>query len=124
MTYLNPKNELFRPEWVPTTLLGLAGGIIMFIAGVLFFIVFFGTVLKKKSTEGELNLPVSEALHDENRIPLFDQFKPWLVTMAVILVLAYTPALLNVMKNTGPGAPAFTPDNPVPAQLLTPENKR
>jgi len=51
MTYLNPKNELFRPEWVPTTLLGLAGGIIMFIAGVLFFIVFFGTVLKKKSTE-------------------------------------------------------------------------
>ena len=124
MTYLNPKNELFRPEWVPTTLLGLAGGIIMFIAGVLFFIVFFGTVLKKKSTEGELNLPVSEALHDENRIPLFDQFKPWLVTMGVILVLAYTPALLNVMKNTGPGAPAFTPDNPVPAQLLTPENKR
>jgi cytochrome c oxidase subunit 1 len=102
MTYLNPKNELFRPEWVPTTLLGLAGGIIMFIAGVLFFIVFFGTVLKKKSTEGELNLPVSEALHDEDRIPLFDQFKPWLVTMAVILVLAYTPALLNVMKNTGP----------------------
>jgi cytochrome c oxidase subunit 1 len=124
MTYLNPKNELFRPEWVPTTLLGLAGGIIMFVAGVLFFIVFFGTVLKKKSTEGELNLPVSEALHDENRIPLFDQFKPWLVMMAVILVLAYTPALLNVMKNTGPGAPAFTPDNPVPAQLLTPENKR
>jgi len=124
MTYLNPKNELFRPEWVPTTLLGLAGGIIMFIAGVLFFIVFFGTVLKKKSTEGELNLPVSEALHDENRIPLFDQFKPWLVTMGVILVLAYTPALLNVMKNTGPGAPAFTPDNPVPAQVVTPENKR
>jgi len=124
MTYLNPKNELFRPEWVPTTLLGLAGGIIMFIAGVLFFIVFFGTVLKKKSTEGELNLPVSEALHDENRIPLFDQFKPWLVTMGVILVLAYTPALLNVMKNTGPGAPAFTPDNPVPAQVVTPENNR
>ena len=124
MTYLNPKNELFRPEWVPTTLLGLAGGIIMFIAGVLFFIVFFGTVLKKKSMEGELNLPVSEALHDENRIPLFDQFKPWLVTMGVILVLAYTPALLNVMKNTGPGAPAFTPDNPVPAQVVTPENKR
>ena len=124
LTYLNPKNELFRPEWVPTTLLGLAGGIIMFVAGVLFFIVFFGTVLKKKSTEGELNLPVSEALHDENRIPLFDQFKPWLVTMGVILVLAYTPALLNVMKNTGPGAPAFTPDNPVPAQVVTPENKR
>ena len=123
MTYLNPKNELFHPQWVPTTLLGLAGGIIMFIAGVLFFVVFFGTMFRKKQTEGVLDLPVSEALHDEKRIPLFDQFKPWLVTMAIILVLAYTPALINVMKNTGPGAPRFTPDNPVPAEVVTQENK-
>src|SRR4051812_14650469 len=68
MTYLNPKSELFTPEWVPTTLLALAGGIIMFVAGVLFFIVFFGTILRKKSEEGQLILPVSEALHDEDRI--------------------------------------------------------
>ncbi len=123
MTYLNPKNELFHPEWVPTTLVGLAGGIIMFIAGVLFFVVFFGTMFRKKQTEGVLELPVSEALHDEKRIPLFDQFKPWLVTMAIILVLAYTPALINVMKNTGPGAPRFTPDNPVPAEVVKEENR-
>jgi len=64
MTYLNPKNELFTPEWVPTTLLALAGGIIMFIAGVLFFIVFFGTMLSKRRKESILVLPVSEALHD------------------------------------------------------------
>ena len=123
MTYLNPKNELFHPEWVPTTLLALAGGIIMFAAGVLFFVVFFGTMFRKTREEGALNLPVSEALHDEKRIPLFDQFKPWLVTMAIILVLAYTPALLNVLKNTGPGAPRFTPDNPVPAEVVKQENK-
>jgi len=47
---------------------------------------------------------------------LFDKFKPWLATMAVILVIAYTPALINVVKNTGPGAPRFTPENPVPVQ--------
>jgi len=116
MTYLNPKHELFTPEWVPTTMLALVGGIIMFIAGVLFFIVFFGTMISKKQTESSLELPVSEILHDEKRIPLFDKFKPWLVTMAVILVIAYTPALINAVKNTGPGAPRYTPDNPVPVE--------
>src|SRR5206468_11943758 len=54
ITYLNPKSELFTPEWVPTTLLALIGGIIMFIAGVLFFIVFFGTMLGKKKKESNL----------------------------------------------------------------------
>lgn len=116
LTYLNPKNELFTPEWVPTTLLALAGGIIMFTAGVLFFIVFFGTAFSKKTKESVLSLPVSEALHDEKRIPLFDKFKPWLVTMAVILVISYTPAIFNAVKNTGPGAPRYTPDNPVPVE--------
>jgi cytochrome c oxidase subunit I len=116
LTYLNPKNELFTPEWVPTTMLALAGGIIMFIAGLLFFVVFFGTMMSKRKEEEVLEIPVSEALHDEKRIALFDRFKPWLVTMAVILAVAYTPALLNATKNTGPGAPRFLPDTPVPIE--------
>jgi len=120
LTYLNPKNELFTPEWVPTTMLGLLGGIIMFITGMLFLIVFFGTMLKKRSGEGVLTFPVSEVLHDEKRIPLFDKFKPWLVAMAVILVIAYVPAFIDATKNPGPGAPRFTPDNPVPMQTEQP----
>ena len=114
MTYLNPKNELFTPEWVPTTTLALLGGIIMFIAGMLFLVVFFGTMLKKQSEAAMLEFPVSENLHNERRIPLFDSFKPWLVTMAIVLVIAYVPAFLDATKNPGPGAPRFTPDNPVP----------
>ncbi len=116
LSYLNPKNELFRPEWVPTTLLALAGGIIMTFAALLFFIVFFGTLLSKKKTEGILSLPVTGILHDEKRIPLFDTFKPWLVMMAIIILLAYVPAFMNASNNPGPGAPPFTPDNPVPVQ--------
>ena len=114
MTYLNPKNELFTPEWVPTTTLALLGGIIMFIAGMLFLVVFFGTMLKKQTEAAMLEFPVSENLHNERRIPLFDSFKPWLVTMAIVLVIAYVPAFLDATKNPGPGAPRFTPDNPVP----------
>jgi cytochrome c oxidase subunit 1 len=116
MTYLNPKNELFTPEWVPTTMLALAGGIIMTFAVLLFFIVFFGTMFSKKKEQGSLDLLVSEVLHDEKRIALFDTFKPWLIMMGIIIILAYVPAFMNASKNPGPGAPAFTPDNPVPVQ--------
>ena len=113
-TYLNPDSDFFRSDWVPTTLLALLGGIIMFITGMLFIIIFFGTILGKKKEEGILEIPVSEAYHNEKRVPLFDKFKPWLVTMIVIILLAYIPALLNVNKNSGPGAPRFSIDNPVP----------
>ena len=114
LTYLNPKNELFTPEWVPTTLLALLGGIIMFVAGMLFLVVFFGTMFRKRTYEALLEFPVSEALHDEKRIPLFDKFKPWLVAMGVVIAIAYIPAFLDATRNPGPGAPQFTPDNPVP----------
>ncbi|HEU0111098.1 MAG TPA: cbb3-type cytochrome c oxidase subunit I [Flavisolibacter sp.] len=123
MTYLNPKHELFTPEWVPTTLLGLLGGIVMFIAGMLFLVVFFGTMFRKSTEEAVLEFPTSEAIHDEKRIPLFDTFKPWLVTMGVILVIAYVPAFLDATKNPGPGAPRFTPDNPVQLESSIPANK-
>lgn len=113
-SYLDPANELFRSDWVPTTTLAMLGGIIMFVAGMLFIIVFFGTVLSKKSVEGVLDIPVSEAYHDEIRVPLFDKFKPWIITMIIILLLAYIPALLNVNKYSGPKAPRFDIDNPVP----------
>lgn len=113
-SYLNPQSELFRSDWVPTTTLALMGGIVMFTAGMLFIVIFFGTILSKKKETGELNIPVSEAYHDEKRVPVFDKFKPWIIAMIIILVLAYVPALLNVQKNSGPGAPRFNIDNPIP----------
>jgi cytochrome c oxidase subunit 1 len=118
MSYLNPKSELFRSDWVPTTTIALMGGIIMFVAGMLFIIIFFGTVISKKKEEGVLELPVSEAYHDEKRIPLFDKFKPWLVAMVIILLVAYIPALMNVMKNSGPKAPPFNDNSPVPVVII------
>jgi cytochrome c oxidase subunit 1 len=118
MTYLNPKNEMFHPEWVPTTTLALLGGIIMFIASMLFIIAFFGTVFSKQKQEAVLELPYSEAYHDEKRVPLFDKFKPWLVTMAIIILIAYVPAIMNVLKNSGPKAPPFNINNPTPIESV------
>jgi cytochrome c oxidase subunit 1 len=118
ISYLNPQSELFRSDWVPTTMLALFGGVIMFVGGMLFIVVFFGTIFKKKTEEGMVYLPVSEAYHDEKRIPLFDKFKPWLVAMFVIILIAYVPALMNVRKNSGPGAPRFEGNNPVPITAI------
>ena len=116
MTYLNPEHELFTPEWVPTTMLALLGGIIMFIAAMLFLVVFFGTMFRKTTETAALEFPVSEVLHKEKRIPLLDSFKPWLAIMAVILVISYVPAFLDTTKNPGAGAPRFTPENPIPEE--------
>jgi cytochrome c oxidase subunit 1 len=114
LTYLNPQSELYHPQWVPTTTLGLAGGVIMFVAGMLYFVVFFGTMFRKKTEAPVLELPSSESYHVEKRIPLFDSFKPWIVVMVVVLLLAYIPAFMDAVKNNQRGAPRFTPENPVP----------
>lgn len=118
MTYLNPKSSLYHPAWVPTTTMALCGGIIMFVAGILYFLVFFGTIFRKSARKGSLEFPVSEAYHDEPRIALLDQFKPWIIAMIIILLLAYIPALMNVNSNTGPKAPPFDPDNPISVQKI------
>lgn len=124
ISYLNPNSDLFRSDWVPTTLLALLGGIVMFVAAMLFVIVFFGTVLRKKTEEGKLEIPVSEAYHDEPRVALFDRFKPWIIAMAIIILMAYIPALWNVEKNSGPGAPAFDADSPVSVTAKTTNNEQ
>ncbi len=114
LTYLNPSNSLYHPQWVPTTLLTMAGGIIMTIAGLLFFIVFFGTLSGNKKNACVLDFPETTAYHDEKRIAFFDSFKPWLVMMIVIILIAYIPAIIDVMKNSGPSAPTYLPANPMP----------
>ena len=117
LSYLNPTSTLYRPDWVPTTAMALAGGVIMFIAGMLYFMVFFGTLLRKKTEVAVLNLPESESLHNEKRIPFFDKFKPWLVMMAVVLVLAYVPPLYTIYQNAAPKAPPFQVGSPSPDTL-------
>ncbi|PWT73081.1 MAG: cytochrome C oxidase subunit I [Bacteroidetes bacterium] len=114
MSYLNPSHPLYHPQWVPTTLLAMAGGIIMTTAGLLYFIVFFGTLFSRKRTSATLDFPVTTAYHDEKRMGFFDSFKPWLVMMVVIILIAYVPAVIDVMKNSGPSAPTFLPNNPTP----------
>ncbi len=116
MSYLNPDSPLFRPDWVPSTLLALLGGIIMTAAALLYFISFFATLFAKKTTNEMLELPVAEPLHQESHVSILHKFTPWLLVMVIVIILAYIPALLDIKKYVGPSAPPYLPTNPLPVK--------
>ncbi|MDH3651771.1 MAG: hypothetical protein OEQ53_18955, partial [Saprospiraceae bacterium] len=108
---------LFRPDWVFTTGLAVLGSIIMFASACLYFMTLFHTLFSKKTEEGALEFPPYEVLHDEPKIALLDNFRPWLALMGVIILLAYLPALSNVFEYTGANSPPYDPENPIPLEL-------
>lgn len=119
LTYLDPSNEAFRPEWINTTTLTLIGGIIMTTAAALYFYVFYKTVAAPKTEEVIISFPELETIHEEKPISIFQSYKPWIVIMLVAIVLVYGPALMDASKNQGQGAPRFRPNNPTPEIATT-----
>jgi cytochrome c oxidase subunit 1 len=112
LTYTNPDSPLYRADWHAAEMAGAIGGALMFAAMLFYFLVFFGTMMRAKSTEGALELPVSELYHDED-VRFVRTMRPWLVAAAVLLIVAYTVPLSQVIRDAAPGAPAYRPDNPV-----------
>ena len=117
MSYLDPDSPLFRPDWVMTTGITVLGGVILFASAGLFFIVLIDLLFTKKTKESVLSFPAYEVLHDEKRIPLLDSFKPWVVIMIFVILVAYIPVFRDIANLTGPGAKPFSPDNPTPLEL-------
>lgn len=111
LSYTNPASPLYQPAWRIAKVIGTIGGVIMFMAMVLFFIVFFATLLKKKVTEGALEFPVSEPLHDEN-VPAVQSLTPWIVAAALLLIVAYTMPFVELAKAKYEGAPPYDPASP------------
>jgi len=112
LSYTNPTSPLYQPTWKIAKLVGTIGGTIMFIAMLLFFVVFFATLLRKRTAEPVLELPTSELVHDEN-VPAVQSFGPWLVAAAVLLVIAYTMPFVDLAKAKYEGAPPYIPSSPV-----------
>ncbi|HEX3109942.1 MAG TPA: cbb3-type cytochrome c oxidase subunit I [Thermoanaerobaculia bacterium] len=112
LSYTNPTSPLYQPTWRIAKVVGTIGGTIMFIAMLLFFVVFFATLLRKRTAEPVLDLPTSELIHDEN-VPAVQSFGPWLVAAAVLLVIAYTMPFVDLAKAKYEGAPTYIPSSPV-----------
>ncbi len=123
LSYLNPESPLFRPDWVLTTGMAVVGGVIMFAAAGLFFIVLIDLLLVKKTETSHLEFPAYEVLHDEPRVGILDNFRPWLVIMGMVIALAYIPVFRDIANLTGPGAKPYHPENPVPLELFEQPNE-
>jgi cytochrome c oxidase subunit I len=97
-------------------MLGSIGGIIMTLAALMFFIVFFATLFSGAKKEGTLELIESEPYHDEH-VPAVQRFTPWVVAAALLLVIAYAPPIAQTLRSNFPGAPPYSPDSPAPMNL-------
>ena len=113
LTYANPDSPFYHPDWQIAKILGSAGGSIMTLAALIFFVVFFATVFSKAKEQGGLELIVSEPYHDE-QVRSVQNFTPWLAGAALLLVIAYAPPLAQTLRSGFPGARPYTPDSPVP----------
>jgi cytochrome c oxidase subunit 1 len=113
VSYADPHSPLYHADWKVANITGSVGGIIMTIAALMFFVVFFATLFGKATKQGALELIVSEPYHDE-RVPAVQSFTPWLIGAALLLVIAYAPPLTETIRSRFPGAPPYSPQSPLP----------
>jgi len=117
MSYLNPDSPLYQPEWKLYVTVTMIGGIIMTLAMVAYFLVFFATALRSRRVEPAADFPLSEAYHDEP-LGALSNLRPWVITAIVLIIIAYVPMVRDVMRGTFSNAPGYEPHNPVPVQQL------
>src|SRR5450755_2815218 len=119
LSYTDPQSPLYHADWQYARILGSIGGTIMTIAALIYFVVFFATLFGKPAKQGALELIVSEPYHDE-QIPAVQSLTPWLAGAVLLIVIAYAPPLIQTLRSHFPGAPPYSPDNPVPLNLGPP----
>lgn len=116
LSYLDPASPSYRPDWWMTTHIGMAGGLIMGLAVLLYFIVLVRTLLASRDSALEripFSIPLSEAYHDEN-IAGVRNFMPWVTAAVLLVVLAYYPPLSDIVKSHFKPAPGYHADSPLP----------
>ncbi len=100
LTYSNPDSPLFNPQWQIWNYISLIGGTIMFLAMIIYFIVFFSTIFSKKIKEEILEIESSEA-YENGYSKILNEFKLWLFLAVILIILAYTFVYYDVFRATG-----------------------
>lgn len=113
-SYANPESMLYQPDWMPFIDISVIGGSIMFLAIVIYIVAFFATVFaRSEATLEAVTFPVTAPLHDEPSNWLRN-FKPYIYIAIVLIVLSYTPVILDVLESTTGGSLPYSPNSPVP----------
>jgi cytochrome c oxidase subunit 1 len=120
LSYLNPDSPFYHPEWKLYVTITMIGGIIMTLAMITYFVVFFATALSRRTQQASAEFPLSEAYHDEP-LGAVANFRPWLVTAIILIIVAYTPMVRDVLRGTFSTAPGYEPHNPAPVNQMDEE---
>jgi cytochrome c oxidase subunit 1 len=113
LSYSNPDSPLFQPHWEIWTRLGAVGGILMTLAMVAYFAVFFSTLFAPARQVVEIRFPTAEPLRFES-LGATRNFTPWVVVAVIFLVIAYAPPLVEVLTGNTVPVPPYEPFSPVP----------
>ncbi len=114
-TYANPDSPLFHPTWMIWSHIGMLGGIIMTVAMLAYFVVFFATLFGAKERAAALRFPTAEAYHDGD-LGMVRNFTPWVLAAVVLLVIAYVPPIWEAVAGPVQRVPGYTPSSPVVAK--------
>ncbi|NBC03207.1 MAG: cytochrome C oxidase subunit I [Bacteroidetes bacterium] len=115
-SYANPESVLYQPDWMPYIDITVIGGIIMFLAIVIFVVAFFATVFARSEVTAEepkVTFPITAPLHNEPSLWLRN-FKPFIIIAIILIVLSYTPVIYDVLQSTYDGSLPYSPNSPVP----------
>ncbi len=93
-------------EWSGHLLRVGIGGSIMFIGGVLYFIVVIRTAFAKKYAPANVEVPAAESVHDPQQTPEWlDKWVPWLIATIALIIIAYGPQLVDQIANISLNSP-------------------
>ncbi len=112
LTYANPNSPIYQSAWHIWSQLGALGGVIMTVAMLFFFIVFFATLFGPAEYVPALALPTADAYHNGSG-RFVRNFRPWVVAALVLLAVAYIPPLYEILTGPTQNAPAYDPASPI-----------
>jgi cytochrome c oxidase subunit 1 len=84
------------------------GGVILVISGLLYYVNVVGTLLAKKGTAMDVDMPIAEALSGpENAPAILDRWRVWIGGAIVIILIAYVPVLIAIIQASAWNAPGL-----------------
>jgi cytochrome c oxidase subunit 1 len=88
------------PEWNPLLIVAAAGGVLVWVSLMLYFVIMLGTVFAARTLAHPVEMPGADALRDSQETPPWlDSWKPWLIVTLVLIVLSYGPPLADLIRN-------------------------
>ena len=93
-------------EWQVASMMTGVGGTILLISGLLFFyVIIHGAFFSKE--EVVVEIPFAEPLTDEVVPAWLNNWKPWLIAVFALIIIAYAPMIINLVTDGAAFSPGF-----------------